>query len=161
MPDTYWLIDEAPTIPVDYVAGESTWPTPRRGGTVSLTCVFVPNSRTDYTTLGEAAVDSFPERYEALRRYLEFVDAVTTVQAVDGQAYFREQLPTQASVDTQFVSVRPPAAVDVEPFYAVVSGGTVPKSSPSVRRRIELELTYLAPASDYADADAAKTALEA
>jgi len=163
MPDTYWLLDrgiDGDIIGIDYVLASNPWPTPRRGGTLTLACVFVEDA-VDYSGLSQPALEGKLTRYEAVRDYLEFVDAVSIIQSVDGQTYFRERLPAAASVDTHFLRVMPPDTVDVPDFYAVVSGGSVTQQSASSRLRVDLELTYLGEASDWATRALARAALEA
>ena len=163
MSDTYWLIDrgiDGDAIPIDYVLASNPWPTPRRGSTLTLACAFVEDA-VDYSSLSQPALEGKLTRYEATRDYLEFVDAVSIIQGVDGQTYFRERLPNVATVDTHFLRVTPPDTVDVPDFYAVVSGGSVAQQSASPRLRIDLELTYLGETSDWATRALARAALEA
>lgn len=164
MPDTYWLLDRGSNgddIPIDYTLGETPWPTPRRGGTITLAGAFVSTPPTDYSTLSEAALTGQLTRYEAARDYVEYADAVAVVTGTDGKSYFRERVPAVANNSTFFLEVRPPDVLDVPDFYGVVVGGSVPKTSPSQRLRLDLELAYLGEVADYTDRSAARTALEA
>jgi len=163
MPDTHWLLDrgiDGDAIGIDYVLASNPWPTPRRGGTVTLACAFVEDT-VDYSALSQPALEGKLTRYAAARDYLEFVDAVSVIQGADGQTYFRERLPEVAPVNTHFLRVTPPDTVDVADFYAVVSGGSVAQQSASSRLRLDLELTYLGPESGWASRSSARDVLEA
>lgn len=165
MPDTYWLLDRgtrAPAIPIDYTSQANPWPTPRRGQADPYDCRFVPNPPTDYSTLSTDALTGHQTRYEAVRDYLQFSHAVEVDEALLGGYWFDEYDVSDASpVATHFVRVRPPDSIDVPDFYAAVTGGDVTKSAPNPQYRIELELTYLAEASDYTTRSAARQNLEA
>jgi hypothetical protein len=153
MPDTYWLVSSSSTdIPVDYTVGGAARPTPRRGGTVTLEAVFVPDDgAVDFTALntGRGVVIGQDARYDALMAYGEFAASAEIITGVDGQAYLHEELPDRAGVDTQFVLVTPPDSIRIAPFYAAVTAATDATTDASARRRIDLELAYLGAASEW------------
>lgn len=165
MPDTYWLIEPGsgdPVIPIDYTTQANPWPTPRRGQSNTYDCRFVPQPRTDYSTLSQPAITGYLTRYEAVRDYLEFSHAVTLTELNDGSYVFDESTVSELSpADSHFVGVEPPPSIDVRPFYAVVSGGTVTKTAANDRYRIDLELTHLGPQSDWPTRSSAREQLEA
>jgi hypothetical protein len=160
MSNTYWIIGRgtaADDIPVDYVT-EGDRPTPRRGGTVTLQCVFV-DDLIDYDTLDEPALTGRLTRFRELESYLQYLDGVSIISGVDGAAYLHEQLPRTADIQTTFISVDPPDTITTEPFYGAVTGGTVATQGESNRNSIDLEVTYLADVSEYPTRKLARDAL--
>lgn len=165
MPETYWLLTPGggrPAIPIDYTTQSNPWPTPRRGRADTYDCRFIPDPQTDYSALSQAAVVGQDERYHAARDYLEFSHALNLVELADGSFVFDESEVSELSpVDSHFVGVRPPESIDVRPFYAVVSGGSVTKADANAQYRLDLELTHLGPQSDWPTRSTARANLEA
>ena len=165
MSDTYWLLTRGAgrkDIPIDYTSQANPWPTPRRGRVDTYDCRFVPNPRTDYSTLADAALTGHTTRYEAVKDYFAFDPAVSTISLNDGGVVFDESDVSPLSpVETHFVGVVPPDALDVPEFYAVVTGGSVTTTASNARYRIDLEMTYLAAVDDYTTRSAARQNLEA
>lgn len=158
MSDTYWLLDEAPAIPIDEVTAQSGYVTPTPGATTTLQCRFVPG---DHAAETEPVITDLTDRYEATRAYLEHTDAVSTLQATNGVVYFRERLPPTPAVNTQFVKVRSPDD-DIRDFWGVVVGGRpTTESVEAALRRLDLEIAYLAPTDRFADRQSARAELEA
>lgn len=163
MPDTYWLLDRGSNgddIPIDYVPGDEPLPTPNRGDAAPLRCAFV-DDLVDYTTLSEPALTGKQTRYDAAEAYVEYASCVKLIEANDGQAYFVERVPSESPVSTFFLEVTPPSSVETEPFYGVVTGGSVESNGISPRLRLDLQLAYLGDVADYASRSDARSALEA
>lgn len=163
MSDTYWLLDrgsDGDDIPIDEVLGTQPLPSPERGATTTLQCVFWPDL-VDYSTLSEPALTGQQTRFDAATQYLEYVGSVSTLQATDGSVFFRESVPSASPVATFFVEVVPPSSAATDPFYAVVTGGSTVAESTADRRRLDLTLTYLGDVADYASRSDARDALEA
>ena len=158
MPDTYWLLDEAPAIPIDYVTAGSGYVDVSRGATTTVECRFYPS---DHSAINEPVVTGLSDRYRAARDLVEYASAATVVTGTDGVAYFRERVPNVAPVDTQFVKVRPPDHDNAPDYWGVVTGGRPRSGTDGDRRRLDLEIAYLGDVDDYPDRETARGQLEA
>jgi len=167
MSDTYWLLGRGAgnkAIPIDYTSQANPWPTPERGRADTYDCRFVPSPTTDYGALATPALTGHKARYAAVRDYLTYANAaqvISTDPLIGSGVTYHERQSALDPVETHFVGVAPPDAIDVEPFYAVVSGGAITKTAPNARLQLDLELTYLGPQSDWPTRAIARENLEA
>lgn len=154
MPDLYWLISSRRTdIPIDYVVGGGARPTPKRGGSITLECVFTPDEGApDYDAIiggARGVLATQDARYDALAAYGAFSNTTRIITSTDGEAYLHEDISGRSDVDTQFVLVTPPEHIVTDPFYAAVTDVTDATARESAHRRLDVDLTYLGAESEW------------
>lgn len=106
--------------------------------------------------------DSLQTRYEAARDYLDYGGRVTVTQAINGTPHFRERIPSDADVDSIVVDLVPQTSADwnyTPGFWAVITGGDDVSQYVDDFARLDVQMTVIAKADDYADRTALKNDL--
>ena len=138
------------------IDGVTTMPPPVPGESASVTCVV----------FDAQGVDSAADRYQTLRRYLEYAPW-TSVMPAQGTCYYREahdgpdgsQLVELAPLERDATGREEPpeqrSSID-EARWCVVTGGDdsfVPAEYPSPVYQVDLELTTIAPSREFGFVD--------
>lgn len=174
--NTVWRIETAGTADIFADALLDEMPEYRRGESRSFTFSF----RTDrYTTSsggfrygaaqwgtatysGTTATGSGAlARYVTARELLEYAGAVATGTDIDSVPYYREQLPTRATIDSALVGLVPSADLratpDVRGVWGVVVGGEDGSREALSSFELTLEVFILAEYDDYNGREAVET----
>lgn len=161
-----WEIDG---IPAEHVTRE-TPPTLTRGTEVTLPLLFQDTGEGEIETSFTAAqqyslqysfnyadqetIDATRSHYLQILDYLDYQgETVVRYGTTDrGKPWFRERVPTDASVDSLVVSVDAPDDVQEDrSMWAIVLSGVDQSSVLSTSRRVDLTLFVLAELDEYAD----------
>jgi hypothetical protein len=124
----------------------SITPTRTRGRQFTLELLFLPPDHAEYESLVER---------------LAFVDPVFTGRNNNGVPWVDERLPARAPVDSQILKVVPGAAVQIEPFWAVLAGGQDNSRPRRGNKTVSVDVVFLADGDEYADRAAVQDALGA
>lgn len=108
------------------------------------------------TTLGEESGGTLSsdgqtpqDRFSALRDYIETLGTNATGTTLTGEIFVREYLSDGAPVDSRIVKIEPGDDIRLEAgFWVAIESGTVTAETPG-RLSIEIDVTYLARATEY------------
>lgn len=153
MPDLTWTIDTTRTdggitANGDIEAGGiPSAPNRTRGERVDLNLGFWEDpDLSDHLT-----------RYQNLLDYADFAGSATVDRAVNGTPVVTERVPASAPVGSIIVDVAPGADVDyAQGFWGVIQQVDDQTTVPADMAVVEVRLTYLADASEYAGRQALK-----
>lgn len=101
--------------------------------------------------------------FPLLQEYGEYAGAYATVDLLNNQLKYREQIPADAPRDSLVVGVRPAADLrdrDVPAVWGLVDDVRDARDPVLAERRIEITVRILAPFDDYPDLSAVETAFE-
>jgi len=102
------------------------------------------------------------DRYLALREFLTYADRADYGRRLDGEAWYREELPQDASIDSLAVPIAP-QSVDFDGVYEGIWGLVTGGEDPNRRGppyRLTVEVVVLADRGAYADRAALESALK-
>jgi hypothetical protein len=102
-------------------------------------------------------------QFDTLRQLADHAGSFATVQTLNNTQNYREQIPSDASVDSIVVGIEPAQALkdrNVDGVWGIVSNGTDARSAALSRNLFQLEVQVLAEYSEYADHSAIETALQ-
>jgi len=127
------------------------------GGVLQATSVTKQGSLTVDGTVRTGSV--FP----LLQEYGEYAGAYATLDLLNNQLKYREQLPASAPRQSLVVGIRPAADLrdrDVPAVWGLVDDVRDARDPVLAERRIEITVRILAPFTDYPDLDAVEAAFE-
>jgi hypothetical protein len=87
----------------------------------------------------------------ALEPYAELAGRVATGVDIDGKPYYREQLPSSASIDSLLLGVKPPQGSSEAGFWGVLTGASDESPRSFAIRKFDLSVFMLGQYGDYAD----------
>lgn len=124
------------------------------GVEITLPLKFTPGGGTAYET-----------RYDNVRELTRYANesTVRTGRTDDGIPWYRERVPTQASISTFLVDVdlgQRVQDIQLVPFWGVVLGGEDNSDANREQLQYNLDLFILAKLSEYADKTAASNEFE-
>jgi hypothetical protein len=101
--------------------------------------------------------------FPLLQEYGEYAGAYATVDLLNNQLKYREQLPASAPRQSLVVGIRPAADLrdrDIPAVWGLVDDVRDARDAVLAERRIEITVRILAPFDDYNDLDAVESAFE-
>jgi len=127
------------------------------GGVLQATTI------TNNGTLTGAGTTLTGSPFALLQEYGEYAGAYATVDLLNNQLKYREQLPASAPRQSLVVGIRPATDLrnrDVPAVWGLVDDVRDAREPVLAERRIEITVRILAPFADYTDLDAVETAFE-
>lgn len=142
MVDTSWTVHTKSngTFSIDHITGVP--PQIDRGETVTITL----NT----------------SNFNLLQDYIKYAGSYTTNEILNGEVYYKENIPSTAAVDSIVFGIEPNTALKnkgVDGLWGIIDGATDSRPQALTNDEMQVGVVVLAPYADYADHTALEGAL--